>query len=172
MTTTYDSFWVHYNLNTGEVRRTIRQRGLINTHPEFHILFAGKGIANIAGKGIVSSIANESAPRVGLTNAQLVQNAATKAEAAIGGTGPVAGTAKHTYAKNLLIRYQSIYGDRGLSLGSNYFKGKVGKGYLDVVNHNTKVIYDFKFGNAVMSNAQYLKYSNSFPGYSIQIIKP
>lgn len=90
----------------------------------------------------------------------------------IGGTGRFAGTAKHTYAKNLLSRYQSIYGDRGLSLGSNYFKGPAGKGFLDVVNHNTMTIYDFKFGNAVMSNAQYLKYSNSFPGYSIQIIRP
>ena len=86
--------------------------------------------------------------------------------------GGVAGTAKHQYAKNLLSRYQSIYGDRGFSLGSNYFNGPAGKGFLDVVNHETMTIYDFKFGNAVMSKSQFTKYSNSFPGYSIQVIKP
>lgn len=52
------------------------------------------------------------------------------------------------------------------------FNGPAGRGFLDVVNHHTKMIYDFKFGNAVMSSKQYLKYSNSFPGYGIQIIKP
>ena len=107
-----------------------------------------------------------------LTNSQLVQKSATLAERAIGGIGPVAGTSKHQYAKNLLSRYQSIYGDQGLSLGTNYFKSKAGKGFLDVVNHNTKTIYDFKFGKAVMSNAQYAKYSSNFPGYSIQVIRP
>ncbi len=107
-----------------------------------------------------------------MTELQLVTKAAQKAEAAIGGSGDVGGTLKHTYAKNLLSRYQSIYGDRGLSVGSNYFNGPAGKGFLDVVNHTTKTIYDFKFGNAVMSNRQFLKYSNSFPGYSIQIIRP
>ncbi len=29
-----------------------------------------------------------------------------------------------------------------------------------------------KFGDAFMSNAQYLKYSNNFPGYGIQVIRP
>ena len=112
------------------------------------------------------------AAKGGMSELQLVTRAAQKAEAAIGGRGGVAGTLKHTYAKNLLSRYQSIFGDRGLSLGSNYFNGPAGRGFLDVVNHNTKMIYDFKFGNAVMSSNQYLKYSNSFPGYGIQIIKP
>jgi hypothetical protein len=108
---------------------------------------------------------------------QLVTKAAQKAEAAIGGSGGVAGTLKHPYAKNLLSRYQSIYEDRGLSLGSNYFNnnalyGPGNRGFLDVVNHNTKMIYDFKFGNAFMSNGQYLKYSNNFSGYRIQVIRP
>ncbi|AYZ36524.1 RHS repeat-associated core domain-containing protein [Chryseobacterium indologenes] len=110
--------------------------------------------------------------RVALTDAELVTKAAQKAEAAIGGSDRFAGTAKHTYTKNLLGRYQSIYGDRGISVGSNYFKGPAGKGFLDVVNHNTKTIYDFKFGNATMSNSQFTKYSTSFPGYTIEIIRP
>lgn len=53
-----------------------------------------------------------------------------------------------------------------------YFKGPAGKGFLGVVNYKTMTIYDFKYGNAVMSNRQFLKYSNSFPGYSIQVIRP
>ncbi len=143
-------------------------------------------IDNSVGQGTVSDIAvagfvdasiglfplGKIAAKGGMTELQLVTKAAQKAEAAIGGSGGVAGTLKHTYAKNLLSRYQSIYGDRGLSLGSNYFNGPAGKGFLDVVNHNTGMIYDFKFGNAFMSNAQYLKYSNSFPGYGIQVIRP
>ncbi len=107
----------------------------------------------------------------GITDLQLVTRAAQKAEVAIGDTGGVAGTLKHTYAKNLLSRYQSRFGGN-LSLGSNYFRGPAGKGFLDVVNHKTMTIYDFKFGNGVMSKSQSLKYSNSFPGYLIQIIRP
>ena len=112
------------------------------------------------------------AAKTGLSEIQLVTKAAQKAEAAIGGKGGVSGTLKHSYAKSLLGRYQSIYGDRGLSVGSNYFNGPAGKGFLDVVNHRNMTIYDYKFGTAFMSNDQYLKYSNSFPGYSIKIINP
>ena len=111
------------------------------------------------------------AAKGGMSEMHLVTRAAQKAEAAIGGSGGVAGTLKHTYSKNLLSRYQSMYGGN-LSLGSNYFNGPAGRGFLDAVNHSTKTIYDFKFGNAFMSNSQFLKYSNSFPGYGIQIIKP
>jgi hypothetical protein len=122
-----------------------------------------KGNSLVPGKPVTTG---------GMSELQLVTRAAQKAETAIGGTGGVAGTLKHSYSKNLLSRYQSIYGDRGLSLGSNYFNGPAGKGFLDVVNHNTMMIYDFKFGKAAMSNSQFLKYSTSFPGYGIRIIKP
>lgn len=106
-----------------------------------------------------------------MTDLQLLTRAAQKAETAIGGTGRFAGTAKHTYANSLLSRYQSIYGNRGLQF-NQYFNGPAGRGFLDVVNHRTMTIYDYKFGSAVMGNSQFLKYSNSFPGYSIQIIRP
>lgn len=93
-----------------------------------------------------------------MTEIQLVTRAAQKAEA-IEGIGSVAGTLKHTYAKNLLRRYQSRFGG-DLSLSSNYFNNGIGnRGFLDVVNHSTKTIYDFKFGGAVMHNTQFLKYS-------------
>ncbi len=112
------------------------------------------------------------AARTGMSEVQLVTRAAQKAEAAIGGTGRFAGTAKHTYANNLLSRYQSIYGNRGLQF-NNYFNNGVGnRGFLDVVNHGSKTIYDFKFGSATWRSGQLLKYQRNFPGYNIQIIKP
>ena len=114
--------------------------------------------------------------KAGMSEIQLLTRAAQKAEASIGGTGRFAGTAKHTYAKNLLSRHQSIYGNN-LSLGSNYFNnnafyGAGNRGFLDVVNHGTKNIYDFKFGGATWGRGQLLKYQRNFPGYNIQIIRP
>ncbi|GEN73748.1 hypothetical protein CLA01_38200 [Chryseobacterium lathyri] len=67
---------------------------------------------------------------------QLVTRAAQKAENAIGGTGRFAGTAKHTYTNNLINRYQKMFGDRGLETNF-YFRKDAGRGYLDVVQHNT-----------------------------------
>ncbi len=88
-----------------------------------------------------------------------------------GGTGRFAGTAKHIYAKELLIRHKRIFGNN-LNLGSNYFNNGVGnRGFLDVVNHESKIIYDFKFGNATWGPGQLSKYQRNFPGYDI-IIRP
>ncbi|WP_433958703.1 RHS repeat-associated core domain-containing protein [Cytobacillus horneckiae] len=60
----------------------------------------------------------------GYTNEQLVQEIATRAEKKIGGAGSVAGTKKHTYAKDLLDRYQSIYGDRGLKTETSWLNNQ------------------------------------------------
>jgi hypothetical protein len=112
------------------------------------------------------------AAKGGLSTTRLVQKSATLAERAVGGTGRFAGTAKHTYANNLLSRYQSIHGSRGLQF-NNYFNNGVGnRGFLDVVNHGSKTIYDFKFGSATWRSGQLLKYQRNFPGYNIQIIRP
>ena len=70
------------------------------------------------------------------TNAQLVSDVAVRAERKIGGTGAVAGVAKHGYADDLLTRYQQIYGDRGLSTEVRYLNGQVwqkGMGLRDTV---------------------------------------
>ncbi len=107
----------------------------------------------------------------GLTNLELVQKAAVLAERAIGGTGRFAGTAKHTYASALLNRYQSMFGNRGLETGLYFNRGVGARGYLDVMDHVNGIIYDFKFGKAVMSNTQYNKYFTAF-GLPIQIIRP
>ena len=111
------------------------------------------------------------AAKTGLTNPQLVQKSATLAERAIGGTGSVAGTAKHQYANALLNRYQSIYGSRGLSTNVYFNNGVGNRGFLDVLDRTNGIIYDFKFGNAVMSPAQSNKYFNNF-GLPIQVIRP
>jgi len=105
----------------------------------------------------------------GLSNYELVQKAATKAENALGGIGKRAGTAKHAYATELLERYQARFGDRGLRFGVDIGKRK---GFLDVIDHANKIIYDFKFGKTLMKRAQFLKYAKKFPDYLIQVIKP
>jgi len=61
--------------------------------------------------------------KTGLTNPQLVQKSATLAERTIGRQGPVAGIAKHKYATNLLDRYQSIYGHKGLFSNHSFNNG-------------------------------------------------
>lgn len=130
-------------------------------------------VAPLAGKLIgwgaewVSSLFSKS----GLTNYQLVQKAATLAEKAIGGKGPVSGTAKHKYASRLLERYQAIYGDRGLATNVRFNNGVGNRGVLDVLDSANGIIYDFKFGKAVMRSAQYNKYFTNF-GLPIQIIRP
>ncbi len=138
----------------------------------------GFGVEKIAetvllSKG-VGAVGN--ATRGGLSTTQLVQKSATLAERAIGGTGRFAGTAKHTYANKLLSRYQSIYGDRGLRF-NQYFNnnptlGLGNRGFLDIVNHGSRTIYDFKFGSATWASGQLAKYQRNFAGYSIQIIRP
>jgi len=113
----------------------------------------------------------------GLTNAQLVQKAATKAEMAIGGSGRFAGTAKHNYATDLLERYQSIYGDRGLDFRVPFNNGLNNRGFLDVLDNANAIIYDWKFGYPNMTpaqlnqTAQMLKYQRNF-GLPTQVIKP
>jgi hypothetical protein len=115
--------------------------------------------------------------RKSLSNADLVQKSATKAEAAIGGTGRFAGTAKHTYATELLKRYQRRYGDRGLRFGVSFNNGPGNIGRVDVLDRTNSIIYDWKFGYPGMTPAQLnntpqmLKYQRNF-GLPTQIIKP
>ena len=140
--------------------------------PEAPRAYNGIPTKGISLKQEIRYVSGGAAAKGGLSTTQLVQKSATLAERAVGGTGRFAGTAKHTYANNLLNRYQSIYGSRGLEF-NNYFNNGVGnRGFLDVVNHGSKTIYDFKFGSATWRSGQLLKYQRNFPGYNIQIIRP
>jgi hypothetical protein len=102
-------------------------------------------------------LAENGTPTVARTNAQLVQDIAIRAETKVGGTGRLAGIDKHTYAKNLLDRYQRMFGDRGLLTEVSVMAGKgvpygtVGSVRLDVVEGsiaNPTAIFDYKFGAA------------------------
>ena len=88
----------------------------------------------------------------------------------------VTGTLKHQAASTLLKRYQNIYGDRGLRFGEYFNNNKIlglgNRGFLDVVNHKTMNIYDFKFGGADWRKGQFEKYQRNDKGYKIFKIKP
>jgi hypothetical protein len=81
------------------------------------------------------------------------------------GNGPVAGTLKHGYAENLLNRYQSMFGSRGLSTEVRYLNGVEwqpgmplrGSIRLDVVEgplNNPTWVWDYKFGGAQLTPAR------------------
>ncbi|MFD7555500.1 polymorphic toxin-type HINT domain-containing protein [Streptomyces sp. NPDC059835] len=81
----------------------------------------------------------------------LIQAIATRAQTRLGGSGPVSGTLKHSYAENLLNRYQGIYGDRGLIQEQSYLggvqvpRGTAGSARPDVYDPASGIIYDYKF---------------------------
>jgi hypothetical protein len=120
---------------------------------------AGAGVAKLIAPS--ATTAPSTIPR---TNAQLVQEIATRAEAwgvrkNITGTPRAVGTAKHVYARDLLDRYQQMFGDRGLSTEIRYVNQSVwisgtgtptkGSVVLDVVEGpiaSPSAIYDYKFG--------------------------
>lgn len=85
------------------------------------------------------------------SNADLVQAIATRAQARLGGSGAVSGTAKHAYADTLLTRYQGIYGNRGLITEQSYLggvpvpRGTAGSARPDVFDPTAGIVYDYKF---------------------------
>lgn len=81
------------------------------------------------------------------------------------GNGPVAGTLKHGYADRLLTRYQSMFGDQGLSTEVRYLNGVEwqpgmplrGSTRLDVVEgplNSPTWVWDYKFGGAQLTPAR------------------
>ena len=104
---------------------------------------------------------------------------ARRAERKIGGTGHVAGSKKHSYADELLHRYQKMTGQRThLETETSYlggqktFRGKLGSARPDVRDKNTGTIYDYKFvknpGNGI-SQRQQNHNSNNVPNVTNQI---
>jgi RHS repeat-associated protein len=121
------------------------------------------------------------AKTAGRTNAQLVQEVATRADAWGArqglGFGPRSGTLKHGYADELLTRYQNIYGQRGLQTETSWLGnapatyGTRGSARLDVWEPATGTVFDYKFGNAVLSPAQVNKITTQGPLGVRQVIK-
>lgn len=175
--------WVHYTQfkvlkpsTTGNILG-----GLVFAKGTAKVVSGVSKTASVSGRAGELSTAGiqtgANAAKTGLTNAQLVQKAATKAEAAIGGTGRFAGTAKHNYATNLLERYQSIYGHKGLDFKVPFNNGPANRGFLDVLDKTNGIIYDWKFGYPSMTptqlnmTPQMIKYQSNF-GLPTQVIKP
>lgn len=145
---------VHYNMNGNA----------IGLSPSMGI--AGEMIGGLGGAKAASKIA--------LTEGQIVQKAANYGyKHAIKYYGKIdrfSGRKAHDYTRDLLKRYEKIYGFRGFSY-DKYFN-HAGKGYLDVYNRLTKNIYDFKFGQYGWSKGQLEKYTNAFDGFIINLIRP
>ena len=99
------------------------------------------------------------------TNAELVDEIATRAKLWVerkypSGTPTGNGTRGHKYAKDLLDRYQQIFGDRGLKTEMSFIQGKQvpygtnGSTRLDVLDINARIVWDYKFGATPMTKRQ------------------
>ena len=122
---------------------------------------AGAGASSLAPSAqgtLQATTAEVNAVKTPLTNNQLVQEVATRAEAwgarqgiPAAGSGPVQGTVKHGYAQRLLDRYQSMYGGQGLQTEASYLNGQAvpygtkGSVRLDVHDPSTGSVWDYKF---------------------------
>jgi len=150
-------------------------RSMNSTHMEVLLDEGSGGSLMYGGFGRAAKTAEaaEQANKA-LTDAELIDRIAQKAQRAIPGSDRFAGKAKHRYAEKLLTRYQDMFGDRGFKtefyFNNNKKFGVGNRGILDVVNDNTKMIYDYKFGEAGMGSKQFNKYSRNFPGYTIEVI--
>jgi len=81
------------------------------------------------------------------------------------------GKKNHRYLELHMKKFKNYNGEDllpGIELEESFKKGDGYKrGIVDVIDHNNKLIIDYKFGNAKMSSHQYEKYSTKYPGYSI-----
>ena len=154
------------------------------------------GLANRATNGIIAVDAPnvsvpQTTPQAVRTNAQLIQDVATRADQwgtrqGLASTGSVPGTLKHGYADRLLTRYQQMYGDRGLSTEVRYLNGRVwqpgmptkGSILLDVVEGPVTAptqVFDYKFGGATLKPPRIVQIragAGLGPGVPVIEVKP
>jgi RHS repeat-associated protein len=153
----------------GESRFDKFCRNVNNSHIEEMLDFGGGGYNMFGGYGRAPSV---------ISDAALVQRASTFADGYVPFTksAGVTGTLKHTAASRFLHLYQLRNGNRGLQtaqyFNNNALMGVGNRGFLDVVNHRTMTIFDFKFGNANWNPGQLQKYQRNFVGYGIDIVRP
>lgn len=81
------------------------------------------------------------------------------AESAVGTKGAVSGTAKNNYATDLLVRYQDIYGTRGLELKKQFNNGPGNRGELNVLEHFNSIFHNWKIVYPGMTPIQLNNYS-------------
>ena len=110
---------------------------------------------DLAGMEVASTVSRPriTKPLKEMSNAELVQAIANRAEYEIGGLGAVPGTHKHKYAENLLDRTQKMFGDRGLQVEQRWVNSQPwkpndtlkGSVKLDVYDKTANIVYDYKF---------------------------
>jgi RHS repeat-associated protein len=139
---------------------------------------ASSGIKGGAGKAALPTkggpSGNGTPPPSGtpLTNRQLLQEVARRAEQKVGGWGAVAGTRKHTYARRLLDRYQSLFGNRGLETEVSFLNGvrvpygTAGSVRIDVLEAGAQSVFDYKFvlNPPGLRTGQVTRILNNVPG--------
>jgi hypothetical protein len=111
-----------------------------------------QGVKAAAEQG-VKEVAEQGAKE--FSERAFLQRVANKAERNVGGAGKEAGIVKHKYAKNLIERYQSLYGEIGLKPETSYLKigpkrpefeqFVSGSVRPDVISTVSNRAYDFKF---------------------------
>lgn len=108
-----------------------------------------------------------------MTDHELAQSLANRAERKMpGGTGPEVGKLKHKYAEDVLKRYQESTGQRPDLVAEGRFKNNQewdkGMGLKDTVrpdlyNKKTKEAFDYKFGDAEVTQGQRTRYEAQLP---------
>ena len=103
---------------------------------------------------------------------------AKRANTNITNDGLKGGAQKHKYAKDMVDKYQGIYGDKTDFTLEKVFVNK-SEGYKirpDVISKTKKIIYDYKFGYSYYKIGHFLctkqmqRYRQRFPDYKIEII--
>jgi hypothetical protein len=131
------------------------------------ILELGKGIFKqiIRRGGDVGDIVRAAPTVAARTNAQLVEDIGIRAQGwaqrkKLTGTARQIGTRQHTYARDVLRRYQRMFDDRGLRTEVSFFSGEEvrygtrGSVRADVFDPATGQIWDYKFGTTPMTQRQ------------------
>ncbi|MHC4331614.1 MAG: hypothetical protein ACYSWW_26210, partial [Planctomycetota bacterium] len=125
------------------------------------------------------------------SNAQLIDDIATRAHRwslrskqqrnFVGLSKRTIGTKKHKYSKDLLLRHQKIFGQRGLLPESSWLNGSRvpygtrGSVRLDVFDPVTGMIWDYKFGIMPMGatqKAKIMKHGPSNMSAIWEVMKP
>ncbi len=136
------------------------------------------------------AVRSGTAPSSGVqrTNAQLVQDIATRSDAwavrkGITGTPQHVGIAEHGYAQRVLNRYQDMFGQRGLQTevsvinGARVPYGTAGSVRLDVLEGSVRTattIYDYKFGTSGLTPGRINQIRNvgGYPSVPIVPVRP
>ncbi|EKK03426.1 hypothetical protein RBSH_01230 [Rhodopirellula baltica SH28] len=109
------------------------------------------------------------------TNAQLVDEIGTRSRAwaqrkQLTGSARALGSGQHKHAKDVLERYQRMFGERGLVAERSFIDGlevpygSKGSTRLDVLDTLTGDVWDYKFGVTPMSQSQINRIFQHGPG--------